>query len=146
VILVSSGGQKSASKVYSIRENLEVFYGTQYQQTVVQWYWFFQFFIMGKMVIFLMYIFWKKFPRCQGYIKRLDFIYYNKIILYISDKTHVPPIPHMNTTHTTLKNRWYRIDLNYRILIYICPFKLIRLLFNRWYKVVLCTVKNLKIY
>jgi hypothetical protein len=23
--------------------------------------------------------------------------------LYISDKTHVLPIPHMNTTHTTLK-------------------------------------------
>jgi hypothetical protein len=40
-----------------------------------------------------MYIGWKKFSRCQGYVKRLDFIYYNNIILYISDNTHVPPIP-----------------------------------------------------
>jgi hypothetical protein len=50
-----------------------------------------------------MYIVWRKFPHCQSYIKRLDFIYYNNIILYISDNTHVPRIPPMNTTHTTLK-------------------------------------------
>jgi hypothetical protein len=48
-----------------------------------------------------MYIVWKKFPSCQGYIKGLDFIYYNNIILYISDNTHVP----MNTTRATLKKR-----------------------------------------
>jgi hypothetical protein len=51
------------------------------------------------MVICSMYIVWKKIPRCQSYIKRLDFIYYNNI----SDNTHGPPIPPMNTTHTTLK-------------------------------------------
>jgi hypothetical protein len=50
-----------------------------------------------------MYIIWKKFPRCQGYIRRLDFIYYNNIILYISDNTHILPIPPMDTTHITLK-------------------------------------------
>jgi hypothetical protein len=76
----------------------EVFYGTQYHPTVVRWYYqFFQFCIMGKMVICSMYIIWKIFPRCQGYIKRLDFIYYINIILYISDNTHkllIPPIPH----------------------------------------------------
>jgi hypothetical protein len=32
---------------------------------------------MGKMIICLMYIIWKKFPNRQGYIKRLDFIYGN---------------------------------------------------------------------
>jgi hypothetical protein len=58
---------------------------------------------MGKMVICSMYIVLKKFPRRQGNIKRLDFIYYNNIILYISDNIHVPPIPPMNTIHTTLK-------------------------------------------
>jgi hypothetical protein len=36
-----------------------------------------------------MYIVWKNFPRCQSYIKRLDFIYYNNIIVYISDNTQV---------------------------------------------------------
>jgi hypothetical protein len=35
--------------------------------------------------------------------KKHDFIYYHNIILYISDNTHVLPIPVMNTTHTTLK-------------------------------------------
>jgi hypothetical protein len=45
-----------------------------------------------------MNIIWKNFSRCQGYIKRLNFIYYNNIILYISDNTHILPIPHMNTT------------------------------------------------
>jgi hypothetical protein len=50
-----------------------------------------------------MYIVWKKIPRCQGYIKRLHFIYYNNIILYISDNTYVLLIPPINTTHTTLK-------------------------------------------
>jgi hypothetical protein len=50
-----------------------------------------------------MYIVLKKISRCQGYIKRLDFIYYNNIILYISDNICVQPIPPMNTTHTTLK-------------------------------------------
>jgi hypothetical protein len=89
-----------------------------------------------------MYIVWKKFPRCQGYIKRLDFIYYNNIILYISDNTYVLPIPPMNTTHTTLKKRWYKINLNRRIL-HIGPFILHKVLFNRWYRVVLCTEKNL---
>jgi hypothetical protein len=77
---------------------LKVFYSTQYHLTVVRWYyWFFQFFTMGKMVIYSMYIVSKKIPYCQGYIKRLNFIYYNNIILYISDNTHVlliPPIPH----------------------------------------------------
>jgi hypothetical protein len=48
-----------------------------------------------------MYIIWKKIPRCQGYIKRLD--YYNNIILYISDNTHILLIPPMNITYTTLK-------------------------------------------
>jgi hypothetical protein len=50
-----------------------------------------------------MYIVWKKFPRCQIYIKRFDFIYYNNIILYISDNTHVLPIPPINITYTMLK-------------------------------------------
>jgi hypothetical protein len=50
-----------------------------------------------------MYIVWKKFPHCQGYIKGLDFIHYDNVISYISDNTHVLPIPPMNTTHTTLK-------------------------------------------
>jgi hypothetical protein len=50
-----------------------------------------------------MYIVWKKFPRGQDYIKRLDFIYYNNFNLYISDNTHVLPIPPVNTTRTTLK-------------------------------------------
>jgi hypothetical protein len=49
-------------------------------------------------------------------MKKLDFIYYDNIILYISDDTHILPIPPMNTTYTTLKNRWYRINLNCRIL------------------------------
>jgi hypothetical protein len=40
----------------------------------------------------------EKLTRCQGNIKRLDFIY--NIILYISDNTHIPPIPPINTTHT----------------------------------------------
>jgi hypothetical protein len=43
----------------------------------------------------------------------------------------------MNTTHTTLKNRWYRINLNRQIL-HIGHFIL-----HWWYKVVLCTVENL---
>jgi hypothetical protein len=55
------------------------------------------------MIICSMYIVWKKIPRCQGYIKRLHFIYYNNIILYISDNTYVLLIPPINTTHTTLK-------------------------------------------
>jgi hypothetical protein len=58
---------------------------------------------MGKMVICSIYIVWKKVPHCQGYIKRLDFIHYNNIILYIPDNTHVLLIPPMNTTHTTLE-------------------------------------------
>jgi hypothetical protein len=36
---------------------------------------------MGKIVICLMYIVWKKFLRCQGYIKRLD-SYITTIILF----------------------------------------------------------------
>jgi hypothetical protein len=52
------------------------------------------------MVICLMYIVWENFPRYQGYIKRPDFIYYNNIILYIFDNTHVLLIPPMNTTRT----------------------------------------------
>jgi hypothetical protein len=58
---------------------------------------------MGKMVICSVYIVWKKFLRCQAYIKRLDFIYYNNIILYIYDNTLVLLIPPMNITRTTLK-------------------------------------------
>jgi hypothetical protein len=52
-----------------------------------RWYYFFQFFTMGKIIICSKYIIWKKKSRCQGCIKRLDFIYYNNIILYISDNT-----------------------------------------------------------
>jgi hypothetical protein len=65
-----------------------------------------------------MYIIWKNFSRCQSYIKRLDFIYYNNVILYISDNTHILLIPPMKTTYTTLKNRWYRVNLNHQILTY----------------------------
>jgi hypothetical protein len=54
------------------------------------------------MVICSMHIIWEK-NLAQGYIKRLDFIYYNNIILYISDNTHILLVPPMNTTHTTLK-------------------------------------------
>jgi hypothetical protein len=53
-----------------------------------------------------MYFIRKKLPRCQAYVKRLDFIYYNNIILYISDNTHnthILLIPPMNITHTILK-------------------------------------------
>jgi hypothetical protein len=50
-----------------------------------------------------MYIIWKKFPRCQGYVKRFDSIYYNNVILYISDNTPILLVPPMNITHTTLK-------------------------------------------
>jgi hypothetical protein len=52
-------------------------------------------------------------------IKRLDFIYYNNIIFYISDNTHTLIIPPMNITHTTLRNRWYRINLNCQVFLYI---------------------------
>jgi hypothetical protein len=38
--------------------------------------------------------------------------------MYISDNTHVLLIPPMNTAHTTLKNRWYRINLNRQIFTY----------------------------
>jgi hypothetical protein len=48
----------------------------------------------------------------------------------------------MNTTRTTLKNQWYRINLNRRILTYRSFFIYIRVLFNRWYIVVLCTVNT----
>jgi hypothetical protein len=65
-----------------------------------------------------MYIIWIKKYHCEGYTNRLDFIYYNNIILYISDNTHILHIPLMNTTHTTLKNRCYRINLNRRMLKY----------------------------
>jgi hypothetical protein len=48
----------------------EVFYGTQYHPTVVQWYYlFFSFFTMGKKIIYSMYIIWKIFSHYQGYIK-----------------------------------------------------------------------------
>jgi hypothetical protein len=76
-------------------ESIEVFYGTQYHLTVVRYYYhFFQFFYYGKMVICFMYIIRKKIPRCQGYLKKLDFVYYNNIILYIFDNTHILLIPH----------------------------------------------------
>jgi hypothetical protein len=52
------------------------------------------------MVICLMYIVWKKFSRSQDYIKRPDFKYYNNMILYISNNTHVLPILAMNITQT----------------------------------------------
>jgi hypothetical protein len=64
---------------------------------------FFKFFYYGKMLICSMYIIWKKILRWQPYIKRLDFIYYNNIILYISNNTHILPIPPMSITHTTLQ-------------------------------------------
>jgi hypothetical protein len=53
---------------------------------------FFQFFTMSKMVISSMYIFWKNslLPRLH---KKIDFVYYNNIILYIYDNTHILPIP-----------------------------------------------------
>jgi hypothetical protein len=38
--------------------------------------------------------------------------------LYIFDNTHVRHIPPINTTRTMLKNRWYKINLNCRILTY----------------------------
>jgi hypothetical protein len=53
----------------------------------------------------------------------------------------------MNTTHTTLKNWWYRINLNRRILTYRFFYITYEsFFFNRWYRVVLCTVKNLLTY
>jgi hypothetical protein len=79
---------------------------------------FFQIFTMCKMVICSMYIIWKKFLHCQDYIKRLDFIYYNNIILYISNNTRILLIPPMNTTHTTLKKLVVQINLNRQILTY----------------------------
>jgi hypothetical protein len=77
---------------------------------------FFEIFTMCKMVIFSMYIIWKKFLHCQDYIKRLDFIYYNNIILYISNNTRILLIPPMNTTHTTLKNWWCKLISTVRSL------------------------------
>jgi hypothetical protein len=59
-----------------------------------------------------MYIIWKKILHCQDYIKILDFIYYNNIILYISDNTRIlliPPIPH-------LKNLWCKLISTVRSL------------------------------
>jgi hypothetical protein len=84
-----------------------------------------------------MYIIWKKFPRCQDYVKSFDFIYYN-IIMYISDNTNILFIPSMNTTHITLKNRWYRINLNRQILTYTYFFITYEFFFNRWYMTILC--------
>jgi hypothetical protein len=68
-----------------------------------------------------MYIVWKKIPRHQGYIKILHFIYYNNIILYISDNTYVLLIPPMNPTHTTLKNSGTELISTVGSL-HICPF------------------------
>jgi hypothetical protein len=90
-----------------------------------------------------MYILWKKILRSQGYIKRLDFIYYNNIILYISDNTNILSIPPMNTTHTTLKKFGGTELISVTRSLRISPFYYIRVLFNRWHRVVLCTVKNL---
>jgi hypothetical protein len=89
-----------------------------------------------------MYIIWKKLPCCQGYIKRLNFIYYNNIIFYIFDNTHILLIPPMNTTHTTQKTGGTKLILTVKSL-HIGPFFYIQVIFNRWYRVVLCTVKNL---
>jgi hypothetical protein len=90
-----------------------------------------------------MYILWKKILRSQGYIKRLDFIYYNNIILYISDNTNILSIPPMNTTHTTLKKFGGTELISVTRSLRISPFYYIRVLFNRWHRVVLCTIKNL---
>lgn len=68
---------------------------------------------------------------------------YTTIILYISDNTHLLLIPPMNTIHTTIKNLWYIICLNRRILTYRSFFYYVRVFFNRWYMVALRTVKSL---
>jgi hypothetical protein len=86
---------------------------------------------MGKMVIFSMYII-GKILNFQGYIKRLDFIYYNNIIFYISDNTHTNYEYH--PYHT--KNRWYKINLNRHVFPYMSFF--ITYVFDRWYEVILC--------
>jgi hypothetical protein len=77
-----------------------------------------------------MYIIWEKFLRRQGYIKRHDFMYYNNIILYISDNTHVLPIPPMNTTRTTLKKTSGTKLISTIRSLHICPFILHTLLFQ----------------
>jgi hypothetical protein len=71
-----------------------------------------------------MYIVWEKFSCCQGCIRRLDFIYYNNIILYISDNTYVLPIPPMNTTHHAKKIRGTELISTVRSL-HIGPFQLV---------------------
>jgi hypothetical protein len=82
-----------------------------------------------------MYIIWKKFPRCQGYIKRLDFIYYNNIVLYIY------------SYHSYHAKKTGGTKLISTIgSLHIGPFILHTVLFNWWCRVVLCTVKNLLLF
>jgi hypothetical protein len=106
---------------------------------------FFQFFTMGKMVICSMYIVWKKFHRCQGYIKRFDFIYYNNIIVFISDNTHVLLISPINITHTTLKKTGGTELISTVRLTYRSFYITYESFSTGCTGVVLCTVKNLEL-
>jgi hypothetical protein len=74
---------------------------------------------MGKMAIYSNVYYLEENSLLSRLIKRLDFIYYNNIIFYISDNMHTLIIPPMNITRTTLRNRWYRINLNCQIFLYI---------------------------
>jgi hypothetical protein len=84
---------------------------------------------MGKMVIYSMYIIWKKYSLPPFTRAHLDFIYYNNIILYISDNTHILPIPHKKTGVAELISTVGSID---HFLLHTSHFQ----------PVVLCTVKK----
>jgi hypothetical protein len=62
----------------------EVFYGTQYDPMVIRSY--YRFFFMGKMIIWYVYIIWKKIPRSPLILSKtfhiFYFLYYNNIILH----------------------------------------------------------------
>jgi hypothetical protein len=64
---------------------------------------FFSIFYYGQISNLFDVYYLEKILRCQGYIKRLNFIYYNNIIIHIFDNTRILPIPLMNITHTILK-------------------------------------------
>jgi hypothetical protein len=105
---------------------------------------------MGKMVIYSIYIIWKKFPRCQDYIKDLIscittilFCIFSIIPIYYHT-TNEYHLYHKKTGGTELISTVRSLHIDHfllhssRVLLYY-----IRVIFNRWYMVVLCTVKNL---
>jgi hypothetical protein len=82
----------------------EVSYGTQYDLTVVRSY--YRFFSLVKMMIWQMYIIWKKIPRCPSYYL-IHFIYFISYIttipFYIFNNTLILPIGPLNSNIRQLK-------------------------------------------